>query len=39
MFEHYDHAGLVGNANVLEWLLGRKPTSFLDFARRLAARR
>lgn len=39
MFEHYSHTGLIGNANVLELLLGRKPTSFLDFARRLAARR
>ncbi len=34
MFAHYDHQGLVGNANVLRWLLGRAPTTFEGFLRR-----
>ncbi|HRJ43921.1 MAG: NmrA family NAD(P)-binding protein [Caldilineaceae bacterium] len=32
MFRYYDRHGLVGNPNVLGWLLGRPPTSFADFA-------
>ena len=32
MFRYYDRHGLVGNPNVLGWLLGRAPTSFADFA-------
>jgi len=31
MFEYYDRHGLVGNANVLTWLLGREPARFEDF--------
>jgi len=38
MFEHYSECGLVGNSNVLGWLLGRPPTSFQAFVKRLAAR-
>jgi len=33
MFEHYDRYGLSGGtAKVLEMVLGRKPTSYCDFA-------
>jgi uncharacterized protein YbjT (DUF2867 family) len=35
MFEYYDKWGLVGNPNVLNWLLGRQPTSFESFIRRV----
>jgi uncharacterized protein YbjT (DUF2867 family) len=31
---HYDSHGLVGNPNVLAWLLGRPPGTFADFVRR-----
>ena len=34
MNAHYDAHGLVGNSNVLRWLLGRKPTQFAEFVRR-----
>jgi uncharacterized protein YbjT (DUF2867 family) len=34
MNAHYSAHGLVGNANVLRWILGREPTSFADFVRR-----
>jgi uncharacterized protein YbjT (DUF2867 family) len=34
MFQHYDQHGLIGNAKVLELLLGRKPTSFRQFLER-----
>jgi len=34
MFEHYDQYSLRGNQNVLEYLLGRKPTSFFEFLQR-----
>lgn len=34
MFEYYAAYGLVGNPNVLRWLLGRKPVSVSEFARR-----
>jgi len=34
MFRYYDRHGLVGNPNVLGWLLGRKPTTFTDFVSR-----
>ena len=34
MNAHYDAHGLVGNSNVLRWLLGRKPTRFAEFVRR-----
>ncbi len=36
MFAHYDESGLVGNPGVLEWLLGRAPTSFAAFVTRAA---
>ena len=31
MFEYYDQWGLVGNPNVLSWLLGREPSSLETF--------
>ena len=34
MFEYYEKHGLVGNSNVLELLLGRPVTTFLDFVKR-----
>ncbi len=34
MNRHYDKHGLVGNPNVLAWLLGRAPTDFAAFIRR-----
>ena len=34
MNAHYDAHGLVGNPNVLRWVLGRNPTRFEDFVRR-----
>jgi len=34
MFEYYDKWGLVGNPNVLRWLLQREPTSFELFIKR-----
>lgn len=36
MFRYYARNGLVGNANVLGWLLGRPPTTLEAFARRAA---
>ncbi len=33
MFRYYERHGLVGNSNTLRWLLGREPTSLLDFAK------
>ena len=36
MFEYYDNWGLVGNPNVLNWLLGREPISLPLFAERIA---
>jgi NAD(P)H dehydrogenase (quinone) len=35
MFEYYDRCGLVGNPNVLRWLLRREPTSLEIFAQRI----
>lgn len=32
--QHYDHCGLVGNPNVLLWILGRDPTDFKAFVER-----
>ena len=32
MFRYYDRYGLVGNGNILGWLLGRRPTSLTQFA-------
>ena len=34
MFEHYDKCGLVGNPNVLRWILKREPTSLEAFVNR-----
>ena len=34
MNAHYDAHGLVGNPNVLRWLLGREPNRFAEFVRR-----
>jgi uncharacterized protein YbjT (DUF2867 family) len=34
MFRSYAAGGLVGNANVLRWLLGRSPTTLAQFAER-----
>jgi uncharacterized protein YbjT (DUF2867 family) len=31
---HYDRYGIRGNPNVLQWLLGREPTTFADYVRR-----
>jgi NAD(P)H dehydrogenase (quinone) len=37
MFRYYAAHGLIGNANALAWLIGRPPTSFAEFATRMAA--
>lgn len=34
MFEYYDKWGLIGNSNVLRWLLKREPTSLATFVKR-----
>jgi uncharacterized protein YbjT (DUF2867 family) len=34
MNAHYDAHGLIGNPNVLRWILGREPTRFAEFVRR-----
>jgi uncharacterized protein YbjT (DUF2867 family) len=34
MNAHYSAHGLIGNANVLRWILRREPTSFADFVSR-----
>jgi len=34
MNTHYDRQGLIGSPNVLNWLLGRPPGTFLAFVRR-----
>jgi uncharacterized protein YbjT (DUF2867 family) len=36
MFRYYGRRGLIGNPNILRWLLGRAPTSLAEFARRAA---
>lgn len=38
MARYYQRHGLIGNANVLTWLLGRAPTSLADFARGVSGR-
>jgi len=35
MFEYYDTWGLVGNQNVLKWILKREPTSLMSFVERI----
>jgi NAD(P)H dehydrogenase (quinone) len=37
MFPYYDSHGLVGNAKILGWILGRDPTDFESFVRRVYA--
>ncbi len=37
LFGYYARHGIFGNANVLTWLLGRKPGTFEDFVRRSLA--
>jgi uncharacterized protein YbjT (DUF2867 family) len=37
MFVYYERYGLVGNPNVLEWILGRPATGFEAFAERFAS--
>jgi uncharacterized protein YbjT (DUF2867 family) len=37
MFQHYGQHGLIGNPNVLRWLLNRKPTSLGEFVLRVAS--
>ena len=39
MFEYYDQWGLMGNPNVLQWILKRKPTSLDSFVERSARAR
>ena len=34
MNAHYDTHGLIGNPNVLRWILGREPNDFAGFVRR-----
>jgi uncharacterized protein YbjT (DUF2867 family) len=38
LFSYYDHYGISGNANVLSWLLGRRPNTFADYCKRELAR-
>ena len=38
MFQYYERYGLIGNPNMLRWLLGREPTTLAEFARRAAER-
>ena len=35
MFEYYDRWGLIGNINVLKWILKREPRSLESFAKRI----
>jgi uncharacterized protein YbjT (DUF2867 family) len=39
MFEYYDKWGLVGNPNVLKWILKREPTSLASFVDRIVKER
>ena len=32
--KHYDAYGLIGNSNILRWILGRPPTNFAEFMKR-----
>ena len=38
MNEHYDHHGLSGNGNVMQWVLGRPTIRFRDYVRQLIAK-
>ena len=37
LFDHYGRYGITGNPNVLTWLLGRRPATFREYARRSLA--
>lgn len=37
MILFYDRRGIIGNPNVLEWLLGRKPTTMAEFVKKSLA--
>lgn len=37
MNSHYDRYGFPGNANILSYLLGRSPTTFAEYVKRLAS--
>jgi uncharacterized protein YbjT (DUF2867 family) len=39
MFEYYDQWGLMGNPNVMRWLLHREPTSLVSFVERIMKER
>jgi uncharacterized protein YbjT (DUF2867 family) len=39
MLDHYEHHGLVGNGNVLGWLLGRSATTYREMLERTFANR
>ena len=39
MFDYYARHGLIGNPNILRWLLGREPTALAEFVRRSARER
>ncbi len=39
MFEYYERNGFWGNSGVLEWLLGRRPTTFAEYVQRTIANR
>jgi uncharacterized protein YbjT (DUF2867 family) len=39
LFAYYDHYGITGNANVLTWLRGRRPSTFTDYVKRESAKR
>ena len=39
MFDYYADYGFRGSPRVLEWLLGRPPTRFVDYARRIGSER
>jgi uncharacterized protein YbjT (DUF2867 family) len=39
MFEYYDQWGLLGNPNILRWLLKHEPTSFKTFVERILKER
>lgn len=39
MNAHYDAHGLIGNPNVLQWVLGRRPNDFAGFVKRELLRR
>ncbi|MEQ9112452.1 MAG: NmrA family NAD(P)-binding protein [Rhodospirillaceae bacterium] len=36
MNQHYDRYGFLGNSNILRWILGREPSGYEDYVRRIA---